>query len=115
MAKISNTELLSFIENNEFIEVKWGKDIGPYGKLLPLLKEKWNDDCIIITIDDDTIYDSDLIKNLVNDYNKYKCVVGYRGFTPKMDKFENFNYNNRDKLQNLSLYNFSIKDITSLG
>lgn len=101
-----NNNLLTFLKNNKLIEVKWVKNTGSYRKLLPLLKEKWNEDCIIITIDDDTIYDNNLVKNLVDDYNKHNCVIGYRGFTPKLDKFENFDVNNRDKLKNLSSYNF---------
>ena len=88
------------------IELKWTKNIGSYRKLLPLLKDKWNEDCIIITIDDDTEYHKDLINNLVTDYYSKKCVIGYRGFTPKMDKLENFNYENKDKLKNKDLYNF---------
>jgi hypothetical protein len=106
--KITNNNLLTFIENNKIIQVKWVKNTGSYRKLLPLLKEKWTEDCIIITIDDDTIYDNNLIKNLVNDYNKHKCVIGYRGFTPNFDKFKNFNYLNYEynKLVNRSLFNF---------
>jgi hypothetical protein len=104
--KITNIHLLEFINNNSIIHIKWGKNIGSYRKLLPLLKDKWEKDCIIITIDDDTIYDENLIKNLVADYNKHKCVVGYRGFTPVFDKFENFDYDKRGQIQNLSVYNF---------
>jgi len=70
------------------------------------LKDKWDEDCIIITIDDDTLYDTHLIENLINDYNKQNCVIGYRGFTPSFDKPENFDYLKRVKLQHLSLYNF---------
>ena len=104
---ITNINLLNFIKtNNLLIEINWEKNIGSYRKLIPLLKKKWNEECIIITIDDDTVYDNDLIKNLVEDYNKHKCVVGYRGFTPKFDTFENFNYLLHDKLENYSLYNF---------
>lgn len=102
---ITNIKLLNFLKTNN-IEINWEKNIGSYRKLIPLLKKKWNEDCIIITIDDDTVYDNDLIKNLVEDYNTHKCVVGYRGFTPKFDTFENFNYLLRDKLENYSLYNF---------
>ena len=103
---ITNKNLLDFINNNSIIDIKWVKNTGPYRKLLPLLKDKWNDDCIIITIDDDTIYHNKLIENLVNDYYKYKCVIGYRGFTPLFEKLENFNYFKSDKLKELSLYNF---------
>ena len=48
--EITNKKLLSFIEKNSLIEVKWVENTGSYRKLLPLLKEKWNEDCIIITI-----------------------------------------------------------------
>lgn len=104
--KITNSNLLKFINDNSIIDIKWVKNTGSYRKLLPLLKDKWDEDCIIITIDDDTVYDIHLIENLINDYNEQKCVVGYRGFTPLFDELENFDYTKRDKLQNLSLYNF---------
>lgn len=103
---ITNSNLLKFIDDNSIIDINWVKNTGPYRKLLPLLKEKWEEDCIIITIDDDTIYDTKLIENLINDYNEQKCVIGYRGITPLFDKLENFDYLKTDKLQHLSLYNF---------
>lgn len=105
--KITNSNLLKFIDDNSIININWVKNTGSYRKLLPLLKEKWDEDCIIITIDDDTVYDTNLIENLINDYNEQKCSIGYRGFTPLFNKLENFNYSKRnDKLQHLSLYNF---------
>ena len=76
--KITDSNLLNLIYENPIIDIKWVKNTGPYRKLLPVLKDKWDEDCIIITIDDDTIYHDNLIENLVNDYNKYKCVVGLR-------------------------------------
>ena len=104
--KITNSKLLKYINDNSIIHIKWVKNIGSYRKLLPLLKDKWDEDCIIITIDDDTIYDNNLIENLINDYHKHKCVIGYRGFTPSFDKLENFDYLKHLELQHLSLYNF---------
>jgi hypothetical protein len=104
---ITDVDLLKFIENyKDLIEVNWVKNIGSYRKLLPILKTKWLEDCVIITIDDDTVYDNNLIKNLLDDYAKHNCVIGYRGFTPKFDIFQNFDYLQRDKTQNYSLYNF---------
>ena len=85
--KITNSNLLKFINDNSVIDIKWVKNTGPYRKLLPLLKDKWEEDCIIITIDDDTVYDKNLVRNLLYDYNQHKCVIGYRGFTPLFDKF----------------------------
>ena len=90
--KITNSDLQMFIKNNEIFNVKWVKNIGSYRKLLPLLKEKWEEDCIIITVDDDACYDFHLIENLVNDYNKYNCAIGYCGYFPDFTKIENFDY-----------------------
>ena len=105
--KITNTKLLNFINNHPIIELVWIKNYGSFRKLLPLLKKKWNEDCIIITIDDDTIYDNNLIKNLVSDYNKHNCIIGYRGFTPEFNKIKDFDYNKRTKKKRKKyLYNF---------
>lgn len=105
--KITNNNLLNFITDNNIIDLIWVKNTGSYRKLLPLLENKWNEDCVIITIDDDTIYDENLIKNLIDDYSKYKCVIGYRGFTPNYTNEHDFDYNKRhSKLHNISLYNF---------
>lgn len=105
--RITNTNLLKFINENQIINIKWVKNIGSYRKLIPLLKEKWNEDCIIITIDDDTIYNNNLIKNLLEDYNMHKCVIGYRGFTPLADNIEKFDYAKRcNEIQPLVIKNF---------
>lgn len=105
--QITNLNLLHFLENNkDIIHIKWVENIGSYRKLLPLLKEKWNEDCFIITIDDDTFYNQNLIKNLLDDYEKYKCVINYRGFTPKFSSFNEFHYYRRDNLKKLNMYNF---------
>jgi hypothetical protein len=103
---ITNTGLLEYI-NNPLFSLIWTENIGPYTKLLPILKDKWNEDCLIITLDDDTYYHPDLIKNLVSDYNIHKCVIGYRGFTPKFNILRNINYNKRDILKSNDLYNFT--------
>uniref|UniRef100_A0A6C0BTV6 Glycosyltransferase 2-like domain-containing protein n=1 Tax=viral metagenome TaxID=1070528 RepID=A0A6C0BTV6_9ZZZZ len=104
--KITDNNLLNLINNTPNIELNWVKNIGSYRKLLPLLKDKWKEDCIIITFDDDTIYNNNLIKNLINDYNNNKCVIGYSGFTPTFREFKDFNYLKRGLTHNVSLYNF---------
>ena len=106
---ITNNNLLEFLKLHEqIIELKWVNNQGSYHKLIPLLKEKWNDDCIIITIDDDTIYDKYLIKNLILDYSIHNCVINYRGFTPKLDTINDFDYHNRIDTVDRYLYNFPI-------
>jgi hypothetical protein len=103
---ITNTKLNNFILEDPMFEIRWVENEGSYRKLIPLLKEKWNDDCLIITIDDDTVYDNRLIENYVNDYMIHDCCINYRGFTLKINNFENINYNNHDTLKKLNLYNF---------
>jgi hypothetical protein len=104
--EITNLKLKNFIQTNEkLFEVRWVKNIGPYRKLLPLLKEKWEEDCLIITIDDDTEYNNNLIYNMKNDYNLYKCVINYRGFTLKKTNGL-FTYESRDSMKKLNLHNF---------
>lgn len=103
-----SSELQSYVDNHNIFEIRWCKNIGPYRKLLPLLKEKFNDDCLIITMDDDIIYHPELVDNLVNDYNKHRCCINYRGFTMKFKKsIMEINYKNRSILKKNNLYNFS--------
>lgn len=106
--KIISDNLSKFIQNNNTIfEIKWCKNTGSYRKLLPLLQEKWEEDCIIITIDDDTEYDKDLIKNYLNDYNKHKCCINYRGFTMKFsNSLTEIKYLIRENKREKYLYNF---------
>lgn len=104
---ITNNDLNKLINENDIITVTWVKNTGPYRKLLPLLEKVWNENCLIITIDDDTEYHKDLIKNLINDYETHKCVVNYRGFTMKFVELENISYFNRESsLKKKYLYNF---------
>jgi len=105
--KLTNTNLLKIINDNSIIEIKWVKNMGSYRKLLPLLKDKWLEDCIIITIDDDTIYAPDLIKNLVQDCQRENCVINYRGFTPKLNNLVDFDYSQRDNTRERLLINFA--------
>ena len=96
------------INSNNLFKIRWCKNTGPYRKLLPLLKEKFNEDCLIITLDDDIEYHPNLIKNLVDDYDRHKCSVNYRGFTMKLDKKTNsiIYWNDYELIKN-NLYNFS--------
>lgn len=104
---ITDNALQKFINiNKNNITIKWVNNIGSYRKLIPLLKEKWQEDCIIITVDDDIICNKNLIKNLVYYYNIHKCVIGNRGFTPKFDSLYNFNYQTRFKTIQKYAFNF---------
>jgi hypothetical protein len=62
------------------IRICWTENTGPYRKLLPVLEECWSEDVLLITVDDDTEYDSKLVETLVNAYAMWKCVVACRCF-----------------------------------
>jgi hypothetical protein len=108
--KVLHPQLQKFIDNHPLFQIKWCENIGPYRKLLFLLKEKWDEDCLILTIDDDIIYHKDLIKDYINDYNKYKCCIAYRGATHnfKNSDFSDFYYKRTRKPPTLKwIYNFA--------
>lgn len=46
-------QLLEIFPNIKFV---FTENIGPHRKVLPLLKNKWKEDCVIISVDDDHIY-----------------------------------------------------------
>ena len=78
---ITCVPLKNFLEKySDQFEVKWVKNTGPFRKFLPILKEKFNEDCLIITLDDDQIYNDNLIKNYVECYILKKCCVSFRSF-----------------------------------
>jgi hypothetical protein len=60
------------------VEVRWTKNTGPFRKLLPLLREYWGKDEIIITVDDDTVYHSELVEKMVTAYKETGCCIGCR-------------------------------------
>jgi SAM-dependent methyltransferase len=68
-----------------FVEIKFCKDIRSYKKLIPTLKIYKND--VIITFDDDVLYDKTLVESLHNEYLKYpKSVHCGRGHKILFDK-----------------------------
>jgi hypothetical protein len=104
---LTHSQLTQFLlTNSANFEVRWTMNTGPYRKLLPLLKETWNDDCLILTIDDDTVYMPTLIQNYVADYEQYQCCISYRGFTPESTDSNSIDYNKRQPSIPKYLYNF---------
>jgi hypothetical protein len=68
--ELENTEIPIVLKNQQKrgLEINYCKDIKSYKKLIPALKAFPS--AVIITIDDDNIYNFDLIENLVNAYKK---------------------------------------------
>lgn len=77
--KITNAKLASLVRNPA-ISLRWVNNTGPYRKLIPLLAEKWNEQCLIITVDDDSEYKQGFIQLLVDSYKKYSCPVTARAW-----------------------------------
>lgn len=67
------------------LEVKFTEDIRSYTKLVPSLQEYPDD--IIITVDDDIIYNYDLVENLYRSYiENPECIHANRIHVPTMGK-----------------------------
>ena len=49
------------------------ENIGPYRKLIPFLKKY--DSSIIITIDDDEIFESDIVGDFLQEYKIHNCII----------------------------------------
>lgn len=63
-----------------FISVVFTENIGPHRKLLPLLSKKWNEDCVLITVDDHEIYPVSSLASLLYGYinSNQESVVALR-------------------------------------
>ena len=54
--------------SHDRVSVFTTENIGSHRKLLPLLSQKWFEDCVIITIDDHEIYKKDAVSSLLKYY-----------------------------------------------
>ncbi|MEO1169871.1 MAG: glycosyltransferase family A protein [Pseudomonadota bacterium] len=54
-------------------------NIGSYRKLLPFLLENWGQQRLVATADDDTIYPPDWMSTLMAHYQRWRCVIAFRG------------------------------------
>jgi DNA-binding transcriptional ArsR family regulator len=70
-------ELLA-LEEAGLLEIRYVKNIGPYRKLLPILRAEWESNCVIVTADDDTIYPPHWLDEMFIAYLKHRAIVAYR-------------------------------------
>jgi hypothetical protein len=74
-------QLENFIKSNDKtnvqIKLTQTENIGPYKKIIPALKIY--KDHIIITVDDDEIFESEIVDLYVEAYEKYKCIISSVG------------------------------------
>lgn len=60
---------LKYLTTTHNVTLVYVDNIGPHRKLLPILREKWHEDCVIITMDDDKeIIHRDHIQELLKHY-----------------------------------------------
>ena len=64
----NSPNLQRLIISYPFISIIFTNNIGPHRKLLPLLSQKWKENCIIITIDDHELYLYNTLLSLINYY-----------------------------------------------
>lgn len=51
-----------------YISIVYVDNIGSHRKLLPLLSEKWDEDCLLVTVDDHEIYPKNMLSSLIDYY-----------------------------------------------
>jgi hypothetical protein len=102
---LTDTRLIDFLNvNSDKFEIKWVENTGPYRKILNLLKEKFEEDCLILYIDDDVIYEKNYLKRVLDNFNANNCCINCRGFTFELST--NWTYRDRKNLIPKHLYNF---------
>ena len=103
------SQLSEFLKSNPLFELRWCPNTGPFRKLLPLLEEKFDEDCLIITIDDDTVYTETLVEKIVDDFNRYKCCASNWALTlHHPGDIRGLNYENFAYPVSNYLYNFHL-------
>lgn len=74
------------MEKQPRLSWRWVPNIGSYRKLLPILAEEINQDQLIVTADDDTIYPANWLSTLVQYHSLFNCVICFRGHFVVFDK-----------------------------
>lgn len=101
--------LSEFIKSNPLFELCWCPNTGPFRKLLPLLEEKFDENCLIITIDDDTVYTATLVEKIVDDFHRHKCCASNWALTlHHAGDIRGLNYENFAYPVSNYLYNFHL-------
>lgn len=77
---IPHVPLKRLITQNSKIRVSGVPNWGPYRKLIPVLRDKWNEDCLLITVDDDAEYKSTMVQRLVSSYYQFGYPVTGRAW-----------------------------------
>ncbi|MEQ9168771.1 MAG: hypothetical protein RLO12_21115, partial [Fulvivirga sp.] len=72
--------LMQLEGQNKKFSIHYTTNTGPYRKLLPLLESDfWNQDDLLVTADDDTLYPANWLSQLVEAYETHRCIICHRG------------------------------------
>lgn len=62
------------------LHVEWVENEGPYRKLLPFLKQSWGkENRLVVTCDDDVLYEKEFLKRAVELWKEKQCCIGFEG------------------------------------
>lgn len=73
------TEVQRLMAQDSRLQWRWVPNIGSYRKLLPVLNELVDEDQLIVTADDDTIYPATWLGTLAQYHSLFDCIVCFRG------------------------------------
>ena len=108
--ELENTDFPITLKNqqNRGLEIRFCKDIMAYTKLIPSLRAFPS--AAIITIDDDNLYNFDLIENLINDHKKHPSLI----LCTRMHRIKLRNKHRLEKYKNWT-YRYDNHDISPLN
>ena len=79
---------LTDLTKKDGIVINFVENTGPYRKLLPTLELFKGDERVFVTADDDCLYDTHWLENLITSYKEHGCIVSYRARLLKLDQGE---------------------------
>lgn len=65
---LRDKELMKLIVDSKLITIVYTSNIGPHRKLVPLLAQVYDMNAIIVTVDDDVIYSSKFLEDMLRSY-----------------------------------------------
>ena len=73
-------ELRYLASSTDIFSIVYTDNVGPHRKLLPLLHRHWDDDCVLVTFDDDKAVAKDALFKLISHYldGRKAAIVGLR-------------------------------------
>lgn len=72
--------LMELEDQHKKFSIHYTNNTGPYRKLIPLLEsDLWDQNDLLVTADDDTLYPANWLSQLVEAYEIHRCIICHRG------------------------------------